>query len=99
MMPTDAVRWRSIFILVFLMTIAAMAMGAGSTIFPVLRQAVGFSTSVLGLFTSIALLARALAAPLWGIVADRFGRRRVLAGVAGLWSVGVAAIGLAQTQA
>jgi MFS family permease len=99
MMSSNAVRWRSILILVFLLTVAAMVIGVGSAIFSVLRQAFGFSTTFLGLFTSLALLARAIGGPVWGLLADRFGRKRVLVTSAGLWSVCVAAIGLAQTQA
>jgi MFS family permease len=70
--------------------------GLVNTLFPVIRQALGLGIDALGILTSISRFARMLFGPLWSMVADRFGRKRILFVVTGLWGLWTAAAGFAQ---
>ncbi|MBK9940124.1 MAG: MFS transporter [Kouleothrix sp.] len=70
--------------------------GLVNTLFPVIRQALGLGVDALGILTSISRFARMIFGPLWSMVADRYGRKRVLVIVTGFWGLWTAAAGLAQ---
>ncbi len=77
--------------------VAAAEIGVVSAIFPVLRGAFALSTAHLGTFTAIYLLARMCFGPAWGVLADRYGRKRVLVVAVLGWSLGIAGTGLVRS--
>lgn len=89
-------RWSSL----VAMSLAIVVDGAeGSLInslFPVIRAALGLDLGALGLFTSISRFASVVFAPFWGMMADRYGRKRILFIVTGIWGIWTALAGLAQ---
>jgi MFS family permease len=89
--------WRSVLILALTTIFASAEIAVVSAIFPVLRQQFRLTTAELSVFATIGLTARTLCGPLWGMLGDRFGRRRVLLVMVFVWSIVVAATGLAQT--
>lgn len=60
------------------LVLAAVTIAAGNVLYPVVQPILDLTPASLGLFASIALVARAVCGPVWGILADRFGRARVL---------------------
>lgn len=90
-------RWRSVVIIGLAYVLASVDIGAASTLFPVLRKNLALSTTWLGVFASTGLIARAVFGPIWGILADRFGRKRMLTVAVLGWSAWVLATGLAQS--
>lgn len=89
-------RWRSLSALAVASVSDNAENGLVNTLFPVIRQAFGLGLDALGLITSISRFARMLFGPLWSMAADRFGRKRVLFIVTGLWGLWTAAAGFAQ---
>lgn len=89
-------RWRSLSAMAVAFVSDNTESGLVNTLFPVIRQALGLGLDALGLLTSISRFARMLFGPLWSMVADRFGRKRVLFIVTGLWGLWTAAAGFAQ---
>ena len=63
--------------------------------FPLIRDAFGLSLGALGIMASLSRFARMIAGPLWAMAADRFGRKKVLFIVTGLWGLWTASAGLA----
>lgn len=59
--------------------------------------AFGQSLSSLGLINSLSSAARMIFGPVWAILADKVGRKRVLFIVTGLWGLWTLAVGFAQT--
>ena len=70
--------------------------GLVNTLFPVIRQSLGLGIEALGILTSINRFSRMIFGPLWSLASDRYGRKRVLVIVTGLWGLWTAAVGLAQ---
>jgi MFS family permease len=70
--------------------------GLVNTLFPVIRAALGLDLGALGVLSSISRFARMLFGPLWSMLADKYGRKRVLIFVTGIWGLWTAAAGLAQ---
>ncbi|MDQ8705404.1 MFS transporter [Streptomyces sp. LHD-70] len=68
-----------------------------NTFFPLIRDAFGLSLGALGVMASISRFARMIAGPAWAMAADRFGRKKVLFIVTGLWGLWTASAGLAQS--
>jgi MFS family permease len=89
-------RWRSLGAMAVASVSDNTENGLVNTLFPVIRQAFGVGLDALGLLTSISRFARMLFGPLWSMAADRFGRKRVLFIVTGLWGLWTAAAGFAQ---
>jgi MFS family permease len=56
------------------------------------------SLSALGIFSSISKFARMIFGPIWAMLADKFGRKRVLVFITGVWGIWTALAGLAQNQ-
>lgn len=88
-------RRRGVLVVSVAMIVASVETNLANLMFPVLREDFGLTTTALGIFTCITLLARALFGPAWGMLADRFGRKRVLASCVLAWSVCVAITGMA----
>jgi MFS family permease len=89
-------RWRSLTAMAVAFVSDNTESGLVNTLFPVIRQALSLGIDALGILTSISRFARMLFGPLWSMVADRFGRKRVLFVVTGLWGLWTAAAGFAQ---
>jgi MFS family permease len=89
-------RWRSLTAMAVAFVSDNTESGLVNTLFPVIRQALGLGLDALGLLTSISRFARMIFGPLWSMAADRFGRKRVLFIVTGLWGMWTAAAGFAQ---
>jgi MFS family permease len=70
--------------------------GLINTLFPVIRAALALDLGALGLLTSISRFARMLFGPLWAMLADRYGRKRMLVIVTGVWGIWTALAGLSQ---
>jgi MFS family permease len=70
--------------------------GLVNTLFPVIRQSLGLGVEALGVMSSISRFARMIFGPLWSMLADKYGRKRVLIFVTGVWGLWTAAAGLAQ---
>lgn len=70
--------------------------GLINTLFPVIRAALGLDLGALGILSSLSRFGRMLFGPLWSMVADKYGRKRVLVFITGVWGLWTAAAGLAQ---
>lgn len=89
-------RWKSLTAMAVAFVSDNTESGLVNTLFPVIRQALSLGIDALGILTSISRFARMLFGPLWSMVADRFGRKRILFVVTGLWGLWTAAAGFAQ---
>ena len=89
-------RWRSLLAMSFSSVIDYTEGGLINSLFPVMRDALGMSLSALGIFSSISRFARMLFGPAWAMVADKYGRKRVLIFVTGIWGIWTGLAGLAQ---
>ncbi len=84
-----------------------IALGAGSvvdgfegglvnTLFPVIRDALHLQTSALGILTAVSRFARMAAGPAWAVLADQYGRKKILVLATGVWGLWTVAAGFAQ---
>ncbi len=89
-------RWGSLIAMAFAFVSDSTEGGLVNTLFPVIRQALGLGVEALGVLSSISRFARMIFGPLWSMLADRYGRKRILVIVTGLWGLWTAAAGLAQ---
>ncbi len=89
-------RWKSLTAMAVAFVSDNTESGLVNTLFPVIRQALSLGIDALGILTSISRFARMLFGPLWSMAADRFGRKRILFVVTGLWGLWTAAAGFAQ---
>lgn len=71
--------------------------GISKTFFPQIALAFGLGDASLGLLTALSNIARAVFGPFWAIAADRYGRKRILFVVTGLWGLWTVATGFAQS--
>lgn len=71
--------------------------GVSKTFFPQIMLAFGLGDAALGLLNALSMIARSLFGPIWALVADRFGRKRVLFIVTGLWGLWTVATGFANS--
>lgn len=69
--------------------------GLTSTFFPLIMQAFGLTYAALGVLAAIPMFARMAFGPIWAMAADRFGRKRVLIIVTGVWGLWTVASGFA----
>ena len=90
-------RWRSLIAMAFALLVDNTEGGLINGLFPVIRDALGLSLTSLGLFTSISRFARMIFGPFWAMVADKYGRKKILVFVTGIWGVWTVLAGLAQT--
>lgn len=89
-------RWSSLTAMAFAGVVDNTEGGLINTLFPVIRAALGLNLGALGLLVSISRFARMLFGPLWAMAADRYGRKRVLVIVTGVWGIWTALAGLSQ---
>ena len=89
-------RWRSLSVLAVGLICDNTEGGLVNTLFPVIRQALGLGVDALGILASISKFARMLFGPAWSLAADRFGRKRILFIITGVWGVWTIAAGFAQ---
>jgi MFS family permease len=89
-------RWGSLTAMSFAFVVDNTEGGLINTLFPVIRAALALDLGALGLLTSISRFARMLFGPLWAMLADRYGRKRVLVIVTGVWGIWTALAGLSQ---
>jgi MFS family permease len=94
--PVNKGRWGSVVAMAFAFVSDNLEGGLINTLFPVIRAALGLDLGALGLLSSISRFARMLFGPLWAILADRYGHKRILVIVTGVWGLWTAAAGLAQ---
>lgn len=71
--------------------------GVSKVFFPQIMTAFEVGNSALGLLNSLGNFARMLFGPAWAIAADRWGRKKILFIVTGLWGLWTLATGFAQT--
>jgi len=74
----------------------SMEGGLINTLFPVISKALGLDIGALGTLSSISKWARMLFGTMWAILGDKFGRKKILVLMTGLWGIWTAAAGLAQ---
>ena len=63
-----------------------------TNVFPALQPAFAITLEQLGLLSGLVRLARVVMGPVWGVLADRFGRRRLLVVVTLCWGAWFAAL-------
>lgn len=91
-------RWGGLLSMAFSFVIDGTEGGLINSLFPVIRDALGMNLGALGIFSSISKFARMLFGPIWAMVADKYGRKRILVFVTGIWGIWTALAGLAQNQ-
>jgi len=74
----------------------SMEGGLINTLFPVIAQALSLEVGALGTLSSISKWARMLFGTMWAIVGDKYGRKRIMVLMTGIWGLWTAAAGLAQ---
>ncbi len=74
----------------------SMEGGLINTLFPVIQKALGLDIGALGTLSSISKWARMLFGTLWAIAGDKYGRKKILVWMTGLWGIWTAAAGFAQ---
>lgn len=89
-------RWKSLTAMAFSFIVDNSESGLINILFPAIRSALGLNLGALGLLTSLSRFARMLFGPLWAMLADKWGRKRVLVIVTGVWGIWTAAAGLSQ---
>jgi MFS family permease len=90
-------RWRTLLALAFGYFIDQGEGQAMSVLFPTLQDLWGLSYTNLGTIGTIRNVLQAVTAPLWGIAADRFSRKKVIVFGTGLWGLWTLACGLTQS--
>lgn len=94
--PADPRRWRSIATIAASRTIDDTESGVMNSLFPVIRSALHLELAQLGVLVSIQRFARMVFGPIWSMAADRWGYKRVLIFITGIWGVWTGLAGLAQ---
>ncbi len=89
-------RWRSLSAMAVAFVVDNQEGGLINVLFPVIMQALALPLSALGVLGSISRFARMLFGPLWAIAADKWGRKRILFIITGVWGLWTVAAGLAQ---
>ena len=74
----------------------SMEGGLINTLFPVISKALGLDIGALGTLSSISKWARMLFGTMWAIAGDKFGRKKILVWMTGVWGLWTAAAGFAQ---
>lgn len=94
--PVRKGRWSSLTAMAFAFVVDNTEGGLINTLFPVIRAALALDLGALGLLTSISRFARMLFGPAWAMLADKYGRKRILVIVTGVWGIWTALAGLSQ---
>ncbi|MGO2557595.1 MFS transporter [Brachybacterium sp.] len=69
--------------------------GLINTFFPLIGAAFGVGESMLGLLSAISKFARMIFGPFWAMLADKYGRKKILILVTGVWGLWTVASGFA----
>ncbi len=69
--------------------------GVSKTFFPQIMIAFQLGKTELGIINALSMIARSLFGPVWALLADRYGRKRVLFFVTGVWGLWTVATGFA----
>ncbi|MBT3336945.1 MAG: MFS transporter [Anaerolineae bacterium] len=91
-------RWGGLLSMAFSFVVDNTEGGLINGLFPVIRDALGLNLGALGIFSSISKFARMIFGPLWAMVADKYGRKKILVFITGVWGIWTALAGLAQNQ-
>lgn len=70
--------------------------GLINTLFPVIMKALNLDVGALGTLSSLSKWARMIFGTLWATIGDKYGRKKVLFWMTGVWGLWTAAAGLAQ---
>jgi MFS family permease len=89
-------RWRSVVTIAISRTIDDTESGLMNNLFPVIRASLGLTLAQLGLLAAIPRFARMIFGPAWSMMADRWGRKRVLVFATGVWGIWTGLVGLSQ---
>ena len=89
-------RWSALWSMAFGFMADGTEGGLVNTLFPVIQASLALELSALGLLTSISRFARMIFGPFWSIMADKYGRKRILFLVTGIWGIWIGFAGLAQ---
>jgi len=74
----------------------SMEGGLINTLFPVIAQALALEVGALGTLSSMSKWARMIFGTLWAIAGDKYGRKKIMFWMTGVWGLWTAAAGLAQ---
>ncbi len=86
-------RWRNVVTLAFAGIVDAGEDQAMSSMFPAIRTSLNMTTAHLGTITSLGKVMEMIFGPIWGMLADRFSRKRILIIGTGLWGLWTLLIG------
>lgn len=86
-------RWRNVVTLAFAGIVDAGEDQAMSSMFPAIRASLNMTTAHLGTITSLGKVMEMIFGPIWGMLADRFSRKRILIIGTGLWGLWTLLIG------
>jgi MFS family permease len=89
-------RWAALVAMAVAAVSDSLEGGLINTLFPVIRAALNLDLGALGILSSLSRFGRMLFGPLWSMLADKYGRKRILVFVTGIWGMWTAAAGLAQ---
>jgi len=89
-------RYRSLAAMAVAFVVDNQEGGLINVLFPVIMQALALPLSALGVLASVSRFARMLFGPLWAMAADKWGRKRILFLITGVWGIWTVAAGLAQ---
>ncbi|MCU1642537.1 MAG: transporter [Nocardia sp.] len=91
--------WRQLALLSGLLSMDSSEAAVVSTLFPALRSALGLPLSALGVLVAVSKVIWMICGPIWVLVAQRIGRKKVLVVFCGVWGLWSCAAGLAQNFA
>ncbi|HMQ34755.1 MAG TPA: MFS transporter, partial [Chloroflexaceae bacterium] len=96
--PADARkgRWGSLTAMALAFTTDNSESGLINVLFPAIRNALSLDLGALGLMTSMARFSRMIFGPIWAMIADKYGRKRILVIASGLWSIWTILTGFSQ---
>ena len=86
-------RWRNVATLAFAGIVDAGEDQAMSSMFPAIRASLNMTTANLGTITSLGKVMEMIFGPIWGVLADRYSRKRILIIGTGLWGLWTLLIG------
>ncbi|MGB4205939.1 MAG: MFS transporter, partial [Bacteroidales bacterium] len=86
-------RWRNVVTLAFAGIVDAGEDQAMASMFPAIRTSLNMTTANLGTITSLGKVMEIIFGPIWGMLADRFSRKRILIIGTGLWGLWTLLIG------
>ena len=86
-------RWRDVIVLAFAGIVDAGEDQAMSAMFPAIRTSLNMTTANLATITSLGKVMEMIFGPIWGMLSDRFSRKRILIIGTGLWGLWTLLVG------